>query len=61
MSVRTTLDEKVDSIKEHVDCAVRDIRDIVIDKCWGYEELSDEGKKKYNKLLIELLNLRDSL
>lgn len=61
MSVRTTFDEKVDSIRTHVSSVVNDLNEIVVDKCWGYEELSEEGKRKYKELFQQFLEIRDSL
>jgi hypothetical protein len=37
MGVRTTADEKRDSACEHVEAAIKDLSEILIDKCWGHD------------------------
>ena len=61
MSVRTTADEKVDSIREHIDGALKDLSEILVDECDGHDEFNEsftdkldlafEGFRKMKKML----------
>jgi hypothetical protein len=54
----TRADEKYYSLQNHIDDAVKDVSEIVIDKVWGHEEYNSA---KLREILINLLELRDVL
>lgn len=59
--MRTTADDKVDSAVEHINSAVESISDVVVSKCYGYDEYSREYRKNLAIALQELLELRETL
>lgn len=52
----TRADEKHDSLTNHIDGAIKDVSEIVIDKVWGYENYNSAHLRE---ILIKLLELRD--
>ena len=68
MSVRTTADERIDQAKEHlaealtaIEGAESNLRDIVVDRCWGYDEFNEEYTEKLKATYKFLLGLRADL
>ena len=61
MSVTTTADDKLVKIREDVESAVEQLSDIVINRCWGWEDFSREYQGQLRENLNTLLDLRDEL
>lgn len=61
MSVHTTADEKLDIVKESVDCAILNISEMVINKCWGWENYTKEYQTNLRNVMNQLLDIRDNL
>ena len=55
--VTTTADEKLQSAKDHIEAAVKDVAEIVIDKCWGHDDFSPSYRKKINDFFDDLREL----
>lgn len=58
MGIITTVDERLESVKTNVDHAIHHLSEIVIDKCWGYEKLSQEYKKNLLEILTKLMEIQ---
>jgi len=52
MSVNTTADDRVEKAKEHIEEAVKELSEIIVDKCYG----SDEFSVEYTSTLICTFN-----
>lgn len=61
MSVVTRADECLTEVKEQVNSAVINLSEIVVDQCWGYDDLSEDSKSKYKEIFLMLLSIRDKL
>ena len=61
MSVVTTADEKLSSVKEHLRLALEDLSEIVIQKCWGYDEFNRQYQRILHECFTELVNVRSRL
>ena len=59
--VMTTADEKKNSACSHIQTAINDLSDIIIHKCWGYEDFTTEYKTTLHYCLNDLLKIRDRL
>ena len=56
MSVQTTADEKLDEAKQAIKIAIKNLNEILIDECWGYDEFKAGYKQKMRdaqQLLID--------
>ena len=60
MSVRTTADEKVDQARHHIQEAIERLSEVVISRCYGTSEYSEDYLSKLCRQLIRLLEIRDS-
>lgn len=61
MSVRTTSDEHLDSARGHIHEAIRDLSQIVVERCWGHDEYNAETQRNIRETLVELISLRVQL
>ncbi len=61
MSFRTTAQEKIDNAREHVKLAIADLGEIVVNECYGTDELSDEVLQTCTEVLQELIGIRRKL
>lgn len=61
MSVTTTADEKLVRIRADIESAVKQLSEIVIGRCWGWEDFSSEYQAKLRVYFNILLDLRDEL
>jgi hypothetical protein len=61
MSVRTTADEKRDAAKDHVDAAIKNLSEIVIDQVYGSNEFSQEYNKRLFLAMSTLIEIRASI
>jgi hypothetical protein len=61
MSVTTTADERLDSAIEHMKDAVKNLNDIVIGECWGYDEFKTSFRQEMTEVMMELIRLRKRL
>lgn len=56
MSVVTTADEKLEETKEHLEQAKMLLSEILITKCWGSDEYSQEYQEKMMSLFLYLVS-----
>ena len=61
MSVTTTADERITSSKGHVQLALENLNDVVIQKVWGADEFSAEYRAQLRNWHQRLLELRDEM
>jgi hypothetical protein len=61
MSVNTAADDKRDEAREHVSSAVQLLSEIVVEKCWGYDDFTTEYQKTLRKSLNNLIEVREEL
>ena len=61
MSVTTTADEHLDSAKENIQSAIKNLSEIVVEQCWGSEEYNQGFRDTLRKTHFELLELRDRI
>ena len=61
MGVITTADEKLESAKEHINAAIEDLSEIVVNRCWGHDEYVEEAKDAQKKVFADLLSMRTRL
>jgi len=61
MGVVTSADEHLYEAKENISKAVSELSEIVINKCWGHDDFSEEYKAKIKNTFLTLLELRDDL
>lgn len=61
MSVRTTADEQLESAKDNIQSAIKNLSEIVIEECWGSEDFSSEFSVILRKALSEMVEVRESL
>lgn len=54
MSVKTTADESIDSAKESIRKAIKNISNLVVDACWGYEEYDLDELGRILIMLFEI-------
>ena len=59
MSVRTAADEKIDEAKDHIQKAIECLSEVVINRCYGTSEYSEDYLNKLRKRFIGLLDLRE--
>ena len=59
--MRTISDEKLQSARDHVRAALKDLSEVVIDRCSGHDEYTSEYQKRLRTFFLDLLNMRDSL
>lgn len=57
----TTADEKLASAKQHIEDAIKDLSEILIDKVWGWDEFRDGVWVVLQASLFELMELRNKL
>ena len=53
MSVKTTADKRIESIKDGLDGAIKELSTIIIDKGWGWENWCTE----YQNILVDTLHV----
>lgn len=58
MGVRTAANEKITEAFDGVDMALKSLTEIVVNKCWGYDEFATEKNKKLEALHAKLLVIR---
>ena len=61
MSVITTADEKLNSAVDSLNSAIANLSEIVIDRCWGYDDYNTEFKAVLSKSMFDLIKIRDAL
>ncbi len=61
MSVRTTADEQLDSVKGHVKSAIDALNEIVVGECWGHDDLTPEYRLTLRQTMFDLMGTRDKL
>lgn len=61
MSVRTTANQHVDSAYDYVDSALKSLNEIVVNKCWGYDENGIEKNKRLEAIHAKLIVIRREL
>ncbi len=54
----STCDEKLDSASDHLRQAAKDLSEIVVDGCWGADELKDSYLETVQQVMDETLKLR---
>jgi hypothetical protein len=61
MSVKTSADESLDKVSEHISNAIKELTEIVVNRCHGYNEYSPAYKGYINQSYKELIDIRDRL
>lgn len=61
MSVRTTADEHLDLAKEALNTSIKELSEIVISQCWGYDEFTPDATNALNYALSRLIHVRDNV
>lgn len=61
MSVTTTADEKVDSVRTNVREATKALAEVVIEDCWGADEFTPEFKTTLREVMNDLLDIKNRL
>lgn len=61
MSVRTTADEKIDSAKDHIRQAYKDIHDALDEDTWGSDEYGNDFVKKLHEVEVSLFEIKQKL
>lgn len=61
MSVKTTVDEKVDIASITVIEALEALTCVIVGRCWGWDELSRERKQELYDCHRDLISIRDVL
>ena len=61
MSVRTTADEQLDLAKEDIQTALAHLSQIIVDRCWGWDEFTKEYREAIAQSLTDLIAIRDRL
>lgn len=59
--MRTTADEKLDEAADYINKALLAFNRIVVERCNGYDEYTQEYTAKIKKYHLELLEIRDGL
>lgn len=58
MSVNTTAKEKINEFRDHLKGAVESLSSVLVDDCWGVDELSDKYKEQLRKAFVQLLEMK---
>lgn len=61
MGVRTTADEKLEQATDCVDTALKALNAIVVDQCYGHEDLNLTARETVKVAHRQLLDIRDAL
>jgi hypothetical protein len=61
MSVSTAADEYRDDARSHIDRAVQALAKIVVDRCWGADDLTPEVRVSLAALMGRLVEIREAL
>ncbi len=61
MSVKTTADEHLNAALEKIQGAVKDISEIVVNHCCGYDEYNSPYHEALKRSMMELMEIRDRL
>ncbi|MFA5299856.1 MAG: hypothetical protein WC389_16855 [Lutibacter sp.] len=61
MTVKTTADEKIESAKNHVKSAIKDLSDILVDNVWGWNSYNQVYQTKLQESLNALMNIKRDL
>jgi len=62
VSVRTEADDNLASAETSVRHAISNLRGIVIEQCWGYDQYGEEFTADIQKKIMnELISIRDRL
>ena len=59
MSVRTTADEHLDCARETLGTAIKELAEVVINQCPGWDDFTPTAKDATAEALVQLLNVRD--
>ena len=61
MSVTTRADEELVEIRAGVESIIKRLSEIVIDRCWGWDDFSPSYQRQLRENLNTFLDLRDEL
>jgi len=61
MSVTTTTDEKIISLKEHVRCAILDLQEVLNPDTWGSDTYNDEYIETLEIIALRLIKIKRKL
>lgn len=61
MSVRTQADEHLDKAKESLDTVIRELAEIVINRCPHYDFFTETSRDRMAEALAELVRIRDKV
>jgi len=61
MSASTTADECIAWAKDDIDSAIRRLSEVVIEKCWGHDEVIETYSETLQEVMFDLIRLRKRL
>lgn len=53
-----TARERIDNAKDHVKNAIQDLSEIIVNECWGTDELSEERLDELANVMQRLIDIR---
>lgn len=57
--MKTTADEHLDLAREALGTAIKELTELVINQCYGWDDFTQTTKDKTAEALVQLLNVRD--
>lgn len=61
MSVYSSAEEAIESAKDHIDDAIKELSKVVVEQTFGTDEFKDSYKSKVKDTFLKLISIRDDL
>lgn len=61
MSIRTEADRHLELAKENINFAIKELSEILINECWGYDQWNNEYTEKINNTFDQLRKIKRDL
>lgn len=61
MSVTTAADIELEAAKEEIQDAIKNLSEIVVNRCWGWNDFGSAYRAKIAQSLADLIVIRDRL
>lgn len=61
MSVKTTADEKLDACSFHINEAVQDLKEVLVEECWGHDQYRKEYREMLDRMFMDLMRMKKKL